>query len=79
MRREGASWAGVSQALGVSVETLRRWWQDGSDEEQTPGALVPVAVSMPALGGELTLVTPGGLRVDGLDVASAALLIRALS
>jgi len=42
--------------------------------------LVPVAVTAPAGGpaAPLVVVSPGGYRVEGLDVATASALLRAL-
>ena len=79
MREQGASWPEMSRALGVTVETLRRWWSEPKRNAASPAALVPVEISTPLVGSSLVLVTPGGLRVEGLDVTSAALLLRALS
>lgn len=49
--------------------------------EQAPLTMRPVALvpEMPAGAGGLTLVAPGGYRVEGLDVARAAALLRALT
>jgi hypothetical protein len=40
---------------------------------------VPVRVEPRAIDDGIVVVTPGGLRVEGLDVGSAAELLRALS
>jgi len=65
--------------------TLGRWMRRERAEEKAAGfrsvAIVPVE---PAPGGskgvatELTLVTPSGCRVEGLDAESAAYLLRVL-
>jgi transposase-like protein len=47
-----------------------------------PAALVPIAVADQAIGtptAPLTLVAPGGYRIEGLAVESAAALLRALA
>ena len=77
-RAEGATWLEVVEAVDVSIETLRRW---GQEQELEPAELVPVAVVDAGSASSrepLTVVTPGGYRVEGLDVDGAVALVRQL-
>ena len=75
-RAAGHSWARIAHAVGLSVGSLKNW-------SRTPPAartLVPVAVAtapeVPTAA--LVVVSPGGYRVEGLDLATATVLLRAL-
>jgi len=78
----GWTWEDVARELGVACSALRRWVEAG--EEERPGALVPVSVRGLAIpgsgrtGSTLTLVSPAGYRLEGLDLASAAKLLEEL-
>jgi DNA-binding transcriptional regulator YiaG len=79
-RGNGVNRNGLARAVGVSVTTLKRWENTAAEREQ-PRALVPVAVRVPPGGAErqLALITPGGVRLEGLGVEEAAWLLRELS
>jgi hypothetical protein len=67
----------VARAVGVSVGSLRNWRREPA---RPPRALVPIVVTAPAPpASALTVVVPGGYRVEGLDVATAAALLRRLA
>jgi hypothetical protein len=75
-RAAGHSWARIAHAVGLSVGSLKNW-------SQTPPAvraLVPVAVAVGRAESTaaLSIVSPGGYRVAGLDLATATALLRAL-
>jgi hypothetical protein len=75
-RAAGHSWARIAHAVGLSVGSLRNWLQ-------TPPAvraLIPVAVAVSRAGppAALRVVSPGGYRVEGLDLSTATALLRAL-
>ena len=79
-RADGTIWPEVVAAVDVPMQTLRRWQQEREGELE-PAELVPVALvdagaspSQEALTG----VTPGGYRVEGLDVDGAVALVRQL-
>ena len=82
-RRVGATWRELSAAVGLSTNTLQRFVARGGRAE-AGGALVPVSVRPQpprreeATGG-LVLVTSHGMRLEGLGVAEAVELLRALS
>jgi len=77
LRERGESWDRVADALGVSCETLRRWWHESRGDRGT--RLVPVQVAHTSAGNVGVVVTPSGMRVEGLDVAAMAELLRALA
>jgi hypothetical protein len=81
---QGRSVTGSAAALGISDPTLREWMAHSAANPGT--ALRSVVVkpraapdSLPASSPDgLTLVSPSGYRVSGLDVVSAAALLRVL-
>lgn len=82
---DGERVAEIAGRLGLAERTLRRWLRRERGEETAVGfrpvSIVPVAAGPgDCLGAsaELTLVTPGGYRVEGLDVEAAAYLLRVL-
>lgn len=75
---EGRSVTSSAAALGISDPTLREWV---AKSKATAGAALRSVVVKPtpvAASAGLTLVTPAGYRVRGLDVATAAALLRVL-
>ena len=63
----------IARELGVSESGLNRWLQKKS------GGIRPIrVVEQAAAAAELVSVTPGGYRLEGLDAASAADLLRRL-
>ena len=75
-RAAGQSWARIARTVGLSAGALKNW-------SRTPPAartLVPVEVAatatMPPM--PLVVVSPDGYRVEGLDLATASALLRAL-
>jgi hypothetical protein len=88
LRAEGATWAQVVSATGVSEPTLRRWLEvaggvdAGAHEGPDPGpAVLPVVVREQTRGGKagLALVSPSGFRLEGLGLVEALQALRALS
>jgi len=73
LRDEGKSWNGIGAELGMRGESVRRLCEDAA-----PG-FAPVEVVSEIVARGLVLVTPGGFRIEGLDAAGAAILIRRLS
>ena len=76
MRAAGVTWKAAANALGISCDSARKWWRARTDER----ALVPVrVVDDRRSGGEkLSLVSPGGFRVVGVDVGDLVSLLRQL-
>lgn len=74
----GRSVRQVALAIGIHEATLKSWLGDVS--ARAAGGFAPVRVksSEAAPSRALSLVLPDGARVDGLDIGSAAALLRAL-
>jgi len=92
MRAAGQSQEVACKAVGIADSSYRAWRLASTPPAMRPvevRALVPVpaptALAPPrpaasaAAVGALVLVAPGGYRVEGLSVDSAAALLRALS
>jgi transposase-like protein len=78
--RAGVAVAAIARDLGLRPEALRLWLQ----EPRTRPRLRRVAVAaMPPsttlVTGLSVLVTPQGVRVDGLDLAAVVTLLRGLA
>ena len=82
-RGEGVAWRRIAEEIGFSEGALRRWREDDGECDRV--ALLPVEVisadraiapAEPARGaGVLTLISPGGYRVEGLGVEQLAALL----
>lgn len=73
-RDAGMSQRRVAALAGVSTQSVQRWTR-----APRKTALVPVQVATPTeLTGQLTLTSPDGWRVSGLDLRSTAALLRAV-
>lgn len=75
-RRRGTSWSKISESLGVSTVTLSRWCAAPS-----AGRFRAVEVREPAAttsdaSASLAVVTPGGLRVEGLSWSQVLELVK---
>jgi hypothetical protein len=73
-RERGTWWCDLEREVGVSSETLKRW--------ATPrGTAVPVrpveVIDAPPVG-TVTLVSPTGLRIEGVAITDAIALLRGL-
>jgi hypothetical protein len=77
-RREGVGFHELARETGVSHETIRRY----VGERREGRDVVPVEIVADEVtvddGSGLTVVSPGGYRVEGLDLAGAAALLRML-
>ncbi|HUK65022.1 MAG TPA: hypothetical protein VLV15_16920 [Dongiaceae bacterium] len=76
-RGVGRSWTRIAHTVGLSVGSLKNW----SRTPRPARTLVPVEVATPVLEvpvRTLVVVSPGGYRVEGLDLATATALLRAL-
>lgn len=73
----GRSRALLASRLGLAEQTLARW-REQEDEAPDSGPFREVVVT-PIRPRSLVLTTATGHRVEGLDVASAADLLRLLS
>ena len=75
-RREGITWTNIAKELPVSSSTVRIWTRAHPE----PPSMVPVVIQpdAPAPRGSLTLVSPGGYRLQGLSLRQAVDLLRRL-
>ena len=76
---QGRSLVASATALGVSEPTLRAWLGPAGPGGGAGLRRVVVSPTVePSSSSRLTLITPTGYRVRGLDVASVAALLRVL-
>lgn len=79
-RKRQADGAGLRQIAcetGITYETIRNWLRA---PEPGTRALVPVAIVPDVVARDtVVVVSPRGYRVEGLDVAGAAALLRMLT
>jgi len=71
--------SGAARELGVSEVTLSKWMEGGEVPDNREGGFREVVVEeaiRPPVA--LSLVTPAGYRVEGLDLPSAAALLKTL-
>ena len=77
-RAQGASWAQLSEQLGVSLESVRRWCEIASTEGSRPMRRVRVVAEQSAARG-VSVVSVGGHRIEGLSLEEAIAVVRALA
>jgi hypothetical protein len=75
-RAAGQSWARIADRVGLSIGSLKNWWSTPPRAR----TFVPVEVVAAPAGptAVLVVVSPGGYRVEGLDLPTASALLRAL-
>ncbi|HYD41622.1 MAG TPA: hypothetical protein VEB43_12410 [Anaeromyxobacter sp.] len=77
-RAVGAATSAISRELGVKRHTLAAWV--AAEAPGGPARFVPVSVVPDAATpARLVVHGPGGVRVEGLDVAGVAELLRRLA
>lgn len=75
----GVSWPEISRELGLGRDTARRWCGGQRKATKHNRSLLPVkVVQKSADNGRLALVSPNGFRIEGLTLAEAATMLRAL-
>jgi hypothetical protein len=79
-RSEGRSWMAIATELGARFETVRRWCEADRPKAKTALAVRPVEIldTARASDGGLAIVTPRGLRIEGLVLEHVVALVRAL-
>ena len=77
-RAAGTSWQTVASAVGVSASALKNWSRLAPPARRLVPVVVSPAGTEPSPTG-LAIVSPAGYRVEGLDVATATALLRALA
>jgi hypothetical protein len=75
-RERGEWWTDISAALGVPAQTLVRW-AEASAAIATDMKAVDVIDAPPI--GTVTLVTPTGLRIEGVSVDAAIAILRGIA
>jgi hypothetical protein len=78
-RAAGASWRDIATTVGLSSTVIKRW---AGIEKRPSDKVVPVAVRPDdAANGNraLALVTPSGIRVEGLTVRDATEILTTLA
>lgn len=83
-RRQGAGWASLAKAVGLSASGLKRWSEGTAPREAATPRLRRVRLRaersvVEAGGGSLTLVVREGHRLEGLSRADAVAILRALT
>jgi len=84
-RASGQTWTALSLEVGLSTTTLIQWCRDEQDEPQAeaptflPVHIAPTPPPPAPAPVRLSLTSPNGWRVDGLDLASLAQLLPVLS
>lgn len=73
----GGTKAGSARDLGVSCMTLDKWLGESASEEDPTFREIVVEPEASKVGA-LVLVTPAGMRVEGLSVETAAELLTRL-
>ena len=77
-RARGDEWCELSRALTVPAQTLKRWVAPRSRDERSV-ALRPVAVLDELPSRIATVVTPSGLRIEGITIADVIAIARGLA
>ena len=75
----GKSLKSIARGLGLRPQLLHYWHSKFSRARFRPVKVGRATAAGPRESARLVLVTPRGFRVDGLDVNSLAVLLRALS
>lgn len=83
LREAGRSLEAACQEVGIADSSYRKWREAASPSPaMRPVEITALVPAMPApqapASETLSLVAPGGYRIEGLSVESAALLLRAL-
>ena len=75
-RAEHASWALIASELGLQFETVRRWCLD-ANAVVASRAILPVEI-VADVRPSLAVVAPSGVRIEGVTLADAIAVLRAL-
>ena len=77
-RSAGESLKEIARDLGLPWQTLHRWLERSPRRRFRPVAVVASPPESADSGPAITIVSPQGFRVEGLDLASAADLLKRL-
>ena len=75
-RERGDWWSEIAKPLGIPEQTLARWAEPCADETT---AMLPVDVIDVPPVGTVTLVSPTGLRIEGVAIADAIAILRGIA
>lgn len=75
-RGRGDWWCDLERDVGVPAETLKRWATPRPDASV---AMLPVDVIDAPPVGTVTLVSPTGLRIEGVAIADAIAILQGLA
>ena len=75
-RDRGDWWCDLSRELGVHATTLKRW---AAPPAEAVVAMRPVQVIETPPAETVTLVSPTGLRIEGVTLAGAIAILRGLA
>lgn len=75
-REHGAWWSELSRAIGVPTATLKRW---AASSSAASAVVLPVEVIDAPPIGTVTLVSPTGLRIEGVAIADAIAILQGLA
>ncbi|MEM7677686.1 MAG: helix-turn-helix domain-containing protein [Myxococcota bacterium] len=83
MRAEGMRWTDVAKKLNVLEGSLRKWLEDYESPKEVSSLphdpeLIARGIVDETEPGALSVVTPQGFRVEGLDLEGAHMLIEML-
>jgi len=75
-RERGAWWCDLSRAIGVPAGPLKRW---AAPHALATAAMLPVELIDAPPMGTVTLVSPTGLRIEGVAIADAIAILQGLA
>jgi hypothetical protein len=75
----GGSVTRLAREIGVSEPTLTKWLRPSPLPGLRPVAVALAAPPEPHAGSSPVLITPNGVRVEGLDRAALVAVLRALA
>ena len=76
-RKGGDSWSELERKMGVSTLTLQRW-SSSSASRAVMLRRVEVVAAAP-VERTVTLVSPTGIRIDGVTITDVIAILRALT
>jgi hypothetical protein len=77
-RADGATWKEIGAGIGLSASVVQRWCRSASATPTWSRVGVTDDVGLHEGNGAVVLVTPGGYRLEGLDLAVAVRLLAEL-
>jgi hypothetical protein len=78
-RERGGAVADLAHELGLTAPTLTRWLDGPPAPRVRPVTIAPTALVGESAPGRPVLITPQGVRIEGLDCAALIAVLRALA